>query len=145
MERYGKPRWPTTAFFGSYRQLNYRLDIKSDGVTWFRVRTHSGPGFSLSAVRDKNSKWFRVISSSIEAKQWLEDEARQRDLSELLSLHFSRIEVSAETIQCYSYPEDDDILPEGRQLSYCLSLIHRLWRSVPKAQRGYLRKAEFID
>jgi len=147
MVGYGKPRWPNTVFFGSYRELNYRIDLSAKPENFFRLRTHSGPGFRLELVRWAEAPGFRARGYLSRAARscWLESGESRDTIARLLEVHFSRLVTRPETIECYCYPARDDVLPEGGQLSWCLSLVYGLWSAVPEESRGFLAKADFIE
>ena len=146
MTSYWKPRWPNRVLFGSYRDLNYRLDLLTRGETCFRLRTQAGPGFSLELVRADRPPGYAVKGEIPEParKRWLSDPSRARDIASLLELHFSRLLCRPCSIELFCCPEQDDLLPEGPQLAWCLSLVHQLLAAVPVAERQALSRSEFI-
>jgi hypothetical protein len=146
MTSYWKPRWPNRVLFGSYRDLNYRIDIITEKNPCFRIRTQSGPGFTLGIHRAGPPAGFAASGEVPPAAQqiWLSRPEVCDALAHLLEFHFSRLEVQANTIDCYCCPAKDDILPEGSQLNWALSLIHLLWSAIPPDQRKAMRQAEFM-
>lgn len=146
MTSYGKPRWPNTVLFGSFAELNYRIDIVTKGRNSFCIRTHSGPGFRLELVKWEEPPGFKTRGYAGRAARsyWLDNEKCREAVASLLGTHFSRLSASPETIECYCRP-DQDILPEGGQLSWCLSLVYLLWSAVPEENRRALRKADFME
>lgn len=147
MTSYWKPRWPNRVIFGSYRDLNYRIDLLTRGETCFRIRTRVGPGFSLELVRDDRPPGYAVKGETPDParKRWLSDPARDRAIAGLLKLHFSRLACRPCSIELFCRPENDDLLPEGPQLAWCLSLLHQLWSAIPLSERQELSRAEFIE
>lgn len=145
MTRYGKPRWPFTVLFGSYRELNYRLEIKGGKGGFFRVRTQSGPGFRVNVFRSTEEGGFRVTAETAAARKfWLSLPLPRRALQSLLAEHFSELRVRPESMVLICNPETD-LLPEGSQLTWCLSLVYELWTASPAEQRRMMRKADFLD
>ncbi len=145
MTTYWKPRWPHTVLFGSYGPLNYRIDVgRADGS--FTVRTRSGPGFYLSLDRSRDGRGLEIQGPPSEEAQatWLGHEESRQKLERLLSLHFSRIIVTPSSIECVCRPAEHDVLPEGPQLSYCLSLLHALWKRVPEKRRTRMADQEYL-
>ncbi len=147
MTTYYKPRWPNRVVFGSHRDLKYRIDILNDPETVFKVRTHSGPGFELYLVRYLFPPGFYPTDEvPVDAEAWwLSDSSSKQVLADLFDIHFSVLHARVKTIECYCFPERHDIIPEGPQLSWCLSQIHKLWSAVPESHRRDLRKSVFIE
>jgi len=142
---YWKPRWDNTVLFGSYRELAYRIDLTVGSKAAFVVRISSGPGFSLELAHSSGPPGFKTAGDAPEAARvWLDNPACAEALSSLLAEHFSKIFITPATIAAHCDPANDDILPEGAQLGWCLSRIHLLWTSAPEHKRRSLTRAEFM-
>ena len=145
MTSYWKPRWPNIVFFGSYRELQYRIDIRGGGESLFRLISNSGPGFTLSLLRAPDPPGFKAQGEPPEpAALWLGSEPCCRAISALLALHFSRLAAAGDSIHCFCDPARDDVLPEGRQLTWCMSQVHLLWSAVPPGLRRSMSQSEFM-
>lgn len=110
------------------------------------MRTRSGPGFHADITRSKRPPGFEFKGGAPPRADewWLHDDSCVRAIVGLLEMHFSRMVVRPDSIECHCLPSRDDILPEGGQLTWCLSLIHCLWSAVPETERGTQKRSEFI-
>jgi hypothetical protein len=145
MTSYWKPRWSNVVFFGSFRELQYRIDIRGGKESLFRLASNSGPGFSVTLLRAAKAPGFKTQGDPPEAAEfWLGQDPCRRAISALLDLHFSRLAAVGDSIHCFCDPARDDILPEGRQLTWCMSQVHLLWASVPPERRRSMTKSAFM-
>ncbi len=147
MTSYWKPRWKNTVLFGSFRELNYRIDIGEGSAPFFSIKTGAGPGFSIELFRHPQSPGFKAEAMRPEnaGRQWLDRAWCESSIASLLDVHFSRIKAEPDCMACFCYPGNGDILPEGGQLSWCLELLYELWSAVPPHERQYMRRHEFIE
>jgi len=139
MTSYWKPRWKNTVLFGSFKELGYRIDISVEQGL-FLLRTRSGPGCSLELSR---SRWGEGFETKGRAAI-MDDERARSAAAGLLKEHFSRLVISPASIACYCCSRSD-ILPEGTQLGWCLSLIYDLWSAAPEQERRSMEKGEFLE
>ncbi|HUT54657.1 MAG TPA: hypothetical protein VM658_14800 [bacterium] len=146
MTSYWKPRWPNLVFFGSYRELQYRIDIRGGEESLFRLISNSGPGFTLTLLRAPESPGFVPQGATPPEADvlWLNNEPCRRAIASLMEIHFSRLIAAGNSIQCFCDPARDDILPEGRQLTWCMEQVHLLWSAVPAEARRSLPKSDFM-
>jgi hypothetical protein len=146
MTSYWKPRWPNLVFFGSFRELQYRIDIRGGQESLFHLCFNSGPGFVLTLLRAPEAPGFQTMGDAppAAAEFWLGPETCRRAISALLELHFSRLAAVGDSIHCFCDPARDDVLPEGRQLTWCMSQVYLLWSSVPPERRRAMTKSAFI-
>jgi hypothetical protein len=147
MTSYWKPRWPNRVLFGSHCELRYRIDIETGSRSRFCLSTDSGPGFEIELARSRaGGPGFATSGKESPPARayWLDVASCREAISKLLDLHFSKIIVTAKSIQCYCDPQNNDVLPEASQLTWCLSLIHELWSAVPESERRAMTRAEFI-
>lgn len=145
MTSYWKPRWPNTVFFGSYKELNYRIDVGRPAGPRLSVRTDGGPGFDLVLVKTEQGVVPEGHISEKAQSRWLDSDNAMQAASSLLETHFSKIVAGRDRIELHCSPEEEDILPEGAQLTWCMSLVYRLWSSVPENERVKSKKADFLE
>lgn len=142
---YWKPRWPNTVFFGSHRELAYRIDIVGGASPRFSVTTRQGPDFSLELARAPGPDGFRVVrSEGLAASAWLDNQDARRAISEVLADCFSGLIAMPGAMKLICRPQADDILPEGPQLDWALKRVYALWSLLPPEQRRERTKSEFI-
>jgi hypothetical protein len=147
MTSYWKPRWENNVVFGSFKKLNYRIDISEKEGGIFRIRTKTGPGENFELIKSTETGGFVMKGkiSDVLKSCWLDDKEQKKALTGLLESHFSKIVIGKNHIDCFCKAKNDDILPEGKQLSWCVSCLHFLLSKVPDSQKRDMKKSEFME
>jgi hypothetical protein len=145
MTTYGKPRWPNVVFFGSYRDLKYRIDIHAGDSPFFQLRSNSGPGFNLALRRSSREPGFESEGAvpPAAAAYWLNNPSCCQAVVSLFHFHFSRLRVEPDSIVLHCDPATD-ILPEGSQLNWAMAQVHLLIAAVPQELHRSMLKSRFI-